>query len=78
MRSRIPRGVVVEKPIEITYEVPATVTLGGPIAVHPRTLILVEEGAHCTIVETYKGEGKYFTNAVTEVVVGDWGGGGPL
>jgi Fe-S cluster assembly protein SufD len=38
---------------------------------HPRTLILVGEGAQCTIVETYKGTGTYFTNAVTEIVVGD-------
>jgi Fe-S cluster assembly protein SufD len=68
---RVPRGVVVDGPIEITYEVPADVTQEGPVAVHPRTLILVEEGAHCTIVETYKGEGRYFTNAVTEIVVGD-------
>jgi Fe-S cluster assembly protein SufD len=68
---RVPRGVVVEQPIEITYEVSADVTKDGPVAVHPRTLILVEEGAHCTIVETYKGEGQYLTNAVTEIVVGD-------
>jgi Fe-S cluster assembly protein SufD len=38
---------------------------------HPRTLIIVGEGAQCTIVETYKGTGTYFTNAVTEIVVGD-------
>ena len=34
-------------------------------------MILVGEGAQCTIVETYKGAGRYFTNAVTEIVVGD-------
>ena len=42
-----------------------------PSAVHPRTLILVGANAQCTIVETYKGAGTYFTNAVTEIVVGD-------
>jgi Fe-S cluster assembly protein SufD len=40
-------------------------------AAHPRILILVGANAQCTIVETYKGAGTYFTNAVTEIVVGD-------
>jgi Fe-S cluster assembly protein SufD len=88
----IPRGVVVEQPIEITVAqalVPAVSRLvstpGASVGMsadaagksacatvtHPRTLILVGEGAQCTIVETYKGTGTYFTNAVTEIVVGD-------
>ena len=41
------------------------------LSIHPRTLVLVGEGAQCTIVETYKGAGAHFTNAVTEIVVGD-------
>ncbi len=32
---------------------------------------MVGAGAQCTIVETYEGDGAYFTNAVTEFVVGD-------
>jgi Fe-S cluster assembly protein SufD len=74
---RVPRGVFTE-PIEITYEVPAEVADAtrdaeeqAPVAVHPRTLIVVAPGAQCTIVETYKGVGHYFTNAVTEIVAGD-------
>jgi len=55
----------VEQPIEIAYEG------ADGAASHPRTLILVGEGAQCTIVETYKGAGRYFTNAVTEIVVAD-------
>src|ERR1035437_2121238 len=61
----IPRNAVIAQPIEITYEG----TNGA--AAHPRTLILVGANAQCTIVETYKGTGTYFTNAVTEIVVGD-------
>jgi len=62
---RIPAGTVLEEPIEITYEAtPET-------AVHPRTLILIGANAQCSIVETYKGEGRYFTNAVTEIVAGE-------
>jgi Fe-S cluster assembly protein SufD len=63
---RIARGAVVEKPIRIEYS-----ASGQSAHLHPRTLILVEPDAHCTIVETYRGTGKYFTNAVTEIVAGD-------
>jgi Fe-S cluster assembly protein SufD len=65
---RVPRGAVLEEPIEITYEIAAQSDL--PVACHPRILIVVEADAQCTIVETYKGTGKYFTNAVTEIVAG--------
>jgi Fe-S cluster assembly protein SufD len=38
---------------------------------HPRNLIVVGRGAQATIIESYTGAGRYFTNAVTELVVGD-------
>ncbi len=60
------RGKVVEEPIEIAYEAPA-----GGRAHHPRALITIAPHAQCTIVETYSGSGRSFTNAVTEIVVGD-------
>ncbi len=67
---RVARGAVIAEPIEIVY-----VTTGStePIAVHPRTLIVVGADAHCTIVERYYSgdEHAHFTNAVTEIVVGD-------
>jgi len=72
---RVPPKAVLEQPIEITYEVPADVTGDPreplPIAVHPRTLILIGAHAQCAIVETYKGAGFYFTNAVTEIVAAE-------
>jgi Fe-S cluster assembly protein SufD len=61
----VPRGKVLEQPIELNFHGKA-----GQ-AHHPRTLIVVGAGAHCTVVENYEGEGNYFTNAVTEFVVGD-------
>ena len=64
---RVPRNTVVEEPIQITYEAGQAEGL----SYNPRTLILVGSGSQCTIVETYKGTGRYFTNAVTEVVAGD-------
>lgn len=63
----VPRGEIREEPIEITYDAE---NAAGQVR-HPRTLIVVGPLAHCTIVETYRGSGKYFTNAVTEIVAGD-------
>ena len=65
----VPRGSVLETPIEITYE--AREQAEGLRYWNPRTLVLVGANAQCTIVETYRGTGSYFTNAVTEIVVGD-------
>jgi Fe-S cluster assembly protein SufD len=65
---QIPAGAVIEQPIEINHHVAGQ---AGPPAFHPRRLIVVGADAHCTIVESYSGEGKYFTNAVTEIVAGD-------
>ena len=66
---RVPRGEVRAEPIAISYQSkPGTSRLQGT---NPRSLIVVGPDAHCTIVETYEGTGKYFTNAVTEIVVGD-------
>ncbi len=63
----VPAGKIETAPIEITYNAGE----GSGQAFHPRALIVVGANAHCTIVETYRGTGKYFTNAVTEVVAGD-------
>jgi Fe-S cluster assembly protein SufD len=62
---QVPRGAIVEKPIRIEY----SAADGAYVA--PRALIVVGADAHCTIVESYSGTGKYFTNAVTEIVAGD-------
>ncbi len=73
---RVARGAVIADPIEIFY---LTTTGKEAIATHPRALILVGANAQCTIVERYTGvdrytgvsECAYFTNAVTEIVVGE-------
>jgi Fe-S cluster assembly protein SufD len=65
----IPRGIVVGEPIQLVY-----FATGGdaPVISHPRSLIVVAPGSQATVVESYLGLGaKYFTNAVTEIVVGD-------
>src|SRR5262249_48234416 len=62
---QVSRGTVAERPIEITHQV------ASGAAFHPRTLIVVGANAQCTIVETFRGTGSYFTNAVTEIVAGE-------
>jgi Fe-S cluster assembly protein SufD len=61
----VPRNNVREEPIEITY------SGQGEGVHHPRALIVVGANAQCTVVEKYEGSGAYFTNAVTEIVVGE-------
>jgi Fe-S cluster assembly protein SufD len=38
---------------------------------HPRNIFIFEPGAQGSIIESYVGEGTYFHNAVTEIVVGE-------
>jgi Fe-S cluster assembly protein SufD len=68
----IPRNTVVEKPIYLLY-----VSAGSeaPQMTHPRNLIVVGEQAQAAIVEDYVslGGGAFFSNVVTELVVGDNG-----
>jgi Fe-S cluster assembly protein SufD len=64
----IPRGVVVEKPIHLMF---ISTPGAKPTVSHPRVLVVLEENAQATIVESYAGgEGVYWTNAVTEIVAG--------
>ncbi len=63
------RGTVLEEPIHLLYlstETPA------PIITHPRNLIVAGENSQVTVVEDYASlaDGVCFSNAVTEVVVG--------
>jgi len=66
---RVARGTVVEQPIHLVYI--STGQVADLVHFHPRNLIVVGADAQCTIVETYVGAGRYFTNAVTEIVAGD-------
>jgi Fe-S cluster assembly protein SufD len=65
---RVARGAVIEQPVHIVW-----IAAGGesPVHIQPRTLIVAGAGAQCTVVETYAGTGRYFTNAVTEIVAGE-------
>jgi Fe-S cluster assembly protein SufD len=61
----VPRNTVVEEPLWIDLTaIPDRTT-------HPRNLIVVDANSQVRIVERYRGSGRYFTNAVTEIVVGE-------
>ena len=65
----IPDGVVLETPIQIVFVSGAD---GSRVMAHPRTLVVAGANAQASIVESYVGAGEvYFTNAVSEVFVGD-------
>jgi len=60
-------GAVVSQPIEIVLRSPDA---GRPEVRHPRVLILAGERSQASIVQTFTGEGRSFTNAVTEIALG--------
>ena len=66
----ISRGAVIEKPVHLMY---LSTAPERPTVSHPRTLIVAEENSQATIIESYVGLGEdvYFTNAVTEIVLGE-------
>ena len=66
----VPAGKVVEEPIQFVYV--STARQSGA-TFHPRNLVIAEANSSVTILESYvslDGAG-YFTNAVTELFVGD-------
>jgi Fe-S cluster assembly protein SufD len=66
----IPKNTGVAEPIHLVF-------LAGPCAeptvAHPRNLVVAGAHSQATVLESYVGleEGVYFTNGVTEIVLGD-------
>jgi len=69
----VPADVTLGQPLEVVFLSTGQSGSDGPIVSHPRSLIVVERGARAAVVETYAGlsDGVYWSNAVTEVVVGE-------
>src|SRR5258706_237196 len=67
----VPSKATIAEPIQLLF----LSTGGKPVVTHPRNLVVLEREARASIVETYAslspGGGAYWTNSVTEVVVGD-------
>src|SRR2546425_543055 len=59
-----------EQPIEILS---LSLPTAKPLVTHPRTLLLLGNDAQATVIERYLsvGEGVYFSNAVTEIVLAE-------
>ena len=66
-------GVEVEQPLHVVFV--TSPDAGGTVA-HPRNLIVVERNARASVIESYvtlAPGAAYFTNPVTEIVVGENG-----
>lgn len=66
----IPNGRIIDEPIHLLFIASAR---PSPAVWHPRNLILVGRGAAAAFIESYVAlsDGIYFTNAVTEIVLGE-------
>jgi Fe-S cluster assembly protein SufD len=66
----VPKDVVVSHPIHVLF---VTDTHAAKTVVYPRNLFVVDRNARATVLESYVslGDAAHFTNAVTEVRVGD-------
>ncbi len=65
-------GVILEEPIHLLF-----LSTGGiddcPLMSHPRIVAILGENSQASVIETYAGThgAQYFTNVLTEIVVGD-------
>ena len=66
----LPQDVVLDHPIHLLF---VSTAQNKPRVTYPRVLIVAEENAKASVVESYVGfgEGVYLTNAVTEVILGE-------
>jgi Fe-S cluster assembly protein SufD len=66
----LPKDVTVERPIHLLFISDAMAARG---VMYPRNLVVLDRGAKATVLESYAsvGDAHYFTNAVTEVAVGE-------
>jgi Fe-S cluster assembly protein SufD len=66
----VARNVSVDRPIHLLFVSDAMAARG---VMYPRNLVVLDRSAKATVLETYAsvGDAHYFTNAVTEVSIGD-------
>ena len=62
----LPPGTVVETPIHLIFH-----ATGSDMAVYPRLLLVLDEGAQATVIVEYQGAGRYLNAPVTEARLGD-------
>jgi Fe-S cluster assembly protein SufD len=66
-------GQIIEKPVHLLF---VTTNAEAGSTSHPRNLIIAEPNSRLTLIESHVSavQGAYFTNAVTEFVIGDHAG----
>lgn len=66
----VPKRTVLSQPVHLMFVSTAS---GQPSVTHPHNLIVAEQESQLTLLESYLGADSdtYFTNAVTEIVVGE-------
>jgi Fe-S cluster assembly protein SufD len=63
----LPDGCALAAPIHCLF---VSLANGTPTVTHPRVLIVAGAGSRASVIEQHLGRGRYWTNAVTEIVVG--------
>ena len=65
----IPKNVKSKQPLQITFVAEG----GSDSASFPRVLVVAEENSSATLIESFvsNGDGRYFTNAIVEIVLKD-------
>ena len=60
----VPRGATIDEPVHLLF-----LTTAAGAAIHPRNVIVAEDGARATVIEHYAGieDAAYFNNAVTQI-----------
>jgi Fe-S cluster assembly protein SufD len=68
----LPAGTVLQQPIHLVF-VATGRNSGQETMAHPRVLVVLGANSQATVVETYAGPdgARYFTNTVTEIVLGE-------
>ncbi|MDG4550327.1 MAG: Fe-S cluster assembly protein SufD [Candidatus Contendobacter sp.] len=61
----LPRGTVIKEPVHLVFY-----AAGGDANVHPRLLLMLEDGAHATVVVEYRGQGRYLNAPLAELALG--------
>ena len=66
----VPEGESLESPLHLLF---ISTDRGEPTVSYPRVLVVAGGGSKATVIESYAGlsQGRYFTNAVAEMVVGE-------
>jgi Fe-S cluster assembly protein SufD len=67
----VPEGTALDRTVQFVFV--ATPGVGEPLVSYPRNLVILDRGAKGSIIESYVsvGQGVYWTNTVTEAVIGE-------